>query len=277
MATETEATFTRHLDDGTPYVSPSQVKQINGCGARYEWKYVLGNTHPGGENLHVGLLTHELIEAYATDADTADDPLGHASQYVYEEVPRDELDSLSAAALVHEALRLLDAFKDHAEREEWTFLEAESEVIDRRDSPALRGFLDLLVDTGEGVEVVDVKTTGRSPSYGEARERDAYQIVMYADAKRHDGIPVNGARALYLVRNKTVKVVDAPVDIGPEATQWAHAVHTGGVKKIQRGDFEPNPFGAGFLCAPDKCGRWSTCPGAARWREDDDGDEGGAS
>lgn len=276
MATETENPFPRSLPDGTPYVSPSQVKAVNGCGARYEWKYVLGNTHPAGESLHVGKLTHELVETWATGAPQDHDYLGHASQYVHDEVPSDVLErsELNAAGYVHEGLRLFEAFLRHAMQEQWTVVAAEDKLIDtEHHDPAFLGYLDLLVETEHGLTLMDLKTSGRAPSYGRAKERDAYQTIAYADVCRDQGLPIDHAAVLYLVRNKTAKVVEAPVDLSEPAVEWAWSVHEGGVKKIRRGGFEPNPFGGGYLCHPDRCGRWSTCPGAAKWREDDEDGE----
>jgi len=267
--------FPQTLEDGTAYVSPSQVKSINGCGARYEWKYVMGNEHPSGEALHVGRLTHELIEAWALDTPAADDPVRHALQYVDDEIPEHvvEASEMNGFQFAHEGLRLLTVFEDHVDEQEWRVITAEEEIVNKAETPAFHGYLDLLVETPDGeLLVVDTKTTSRSPSYGRALERDVYQVVRYAEAKREQGIPVDAARVVYLVRNKTAKVVDAPVELSAEAVAWARSVHEGGVEKIRRGDYEPNPFGAGFLCAPDKCGRWDSCPGAARWRKDDGGE-----
>lgn len=268
---EADHPFPRSLQDGTAYVSPSQVKEVNACGARYEWKYEMGNTHPEGEGLHVGKLTHELVEAWANDTDAADDPLGHASQYVRDEVSDDVLEEgdLNAAGIVHEAVRLLDAFLAFWEEQDWTVVAAEEELIDKSASPAFKGYLDLLVETDRGLEVLDIKTAGSSPSYGRAREKDAYQATEYGRAKERQGFPIQGARLVYLVRNKTAKVVDAPIPYSEDAKEWAASITRNGVEKIRRGDYAPNPF-VGWKCSPDRCGRWSSCPGAARWREDDE-------
>lgn len=272
MMPEAESPFPRALDDGTPYVSPSQVKAVNGCGARFEHKYIHGNEHPEGEGLHVGKLTHELIETWATGADEDHDYVGQASQYVHEEIPSDVLEKadLNAAGFVHEGLRLFEAFLRHVMEEQWTVVAAEDKLIDKDNhDPAFLGYLDLLVETDHGLTMVDLKTTKRSPNYGRVREKDAYQTIAYADVCRDQGLPVDHAAVLYLVRNKTAKVLEAPVDLSEAAVAWAWSVHEGGVKKIERGDFHANPFGAGYLCDPDRCGRWDTCPGAAKWREED--------
>jgi hypothetical protein len=267
----------RTLDTGEPYISVSQAREALSCGRRYKHKYIDGGDHPEDLGLHVGRLVHELIETHLRAAMEDCDPpdaYDQACAYIHDEIPNELLleDDRDVEDLAERCLDLADVFLDPFIVQGWTPLDVERETVHRKDGYAVKGYLDILAESPDGATVLlDVKTAGRTPSGGRVREGHAMQVLTYVDALGAD--KVDQASVWYVVKNKTPKLVRTSVPVSDDAFDWAETILDGAVETIRTEQFHPSPFGAGWKCSPDVCGAWGSCPGAARWREDDGGDD----
>lgn len=268
------------LDDGTPYISPSQSRMVLRCGAQWRFKYRDGLPDEIGVDAVIGFAV--------------DDALGQACQALIDgdEAPNPEEVGTQARSVVPEKVEgdaihwpdpedpTLEELQDEAERMavagwEWFRdqdlepVAVQGQTVKRIDDWAIYGYYDLLARTSDGyLTVLDWKTVKRSPSKNDSGDHLAsryyqMQVLGYVAGLAEEGEQVAEAGVVHLVRNKTPKVVHAPVPVTQQSLAWAETLYRNAVHLIRHDVTPPNPFGAGWLCHPDRCSYWDHCPGAA--------------
>lgn len=267
-------------DEDVPYLSPSQIRELLTCGARYKYKYVEDRNEAMDARAWFGIAVHDgLCEGFTKWVDTgipphpdivADEAEDRLWEFLTEGGPDkvwewDELTWTEVHSQCHQQARtistlLLNWFKTN----DWTPLEAEVEVSKKFRDFASYGWTDLVAEDAQGrVWILDFKTTGSTPAHGIARRIHQFQLSMYAGALEQE-YDIHALAAVYAVRNKTPKVVFCPIPWHEGTKQFAEGIAHSAGDQIQFGELAPNPHGAGFICDPDRCGFWKECPGAPR-------------
>lgn len=284
-------------DDSVPYLSPSQIREVLTCGQRYEYKYIDDRDEPMGIKGWFGIAVHDgLCEAFSEWVDTGLTPAlnrpAEAAEDRFWEILTEagpdkvwEWDQLTWTQIheeCREAFRIARLLFNWFVENDWTPHAAEVEVSKRYRDFATYGWADMVATDEHGrLWVLDFKTTGQTPSHGVARRNHAFQLITYASAIQdastsehmaqvmNEHGPVHATAAVYAVRNKTPKVVFAPVPFHQGTRRFAEGIAHSAGDKIQFGDLAPDPISAGWKCAPDKCGFFSECPGAPEHEDED--------
>lgn len=268
----------RRLDDGTPYISKSQLKKLLTCPRRYKHQYVDGIPDPIGTAGWVGICTHDAV-ALAREhyRDTGNRPnpddvadgaraLLHASLQ-HETLPDKDRSNLADERedALYDAERLARILiQDTYDKELEPVLLEERIEVGIMDNLAFVGYVDeVCIAPGDEVWLVDYKTTGRSPSYGQASRTHALELSLYALGLDLMDRRPDRAFVAYAVKNKTEKTVWSEVQVTDQTLAWARTVLASAHGQIQSGHLPPNPLGAGFLCHEDRCPYWEMCPGGA--------------
>lgn len=277
---ETDSPLVGRLDDGTPYISPSQVRELLRCGARWRYKYQDGLDDPIGVGAVVGFSVDDALSKAcraiidgepAPEADAVGD---WARDAAYDKLEKGSIqwdpETDDADDLAAEAHRMADhGWKDFMDRD-LVPLEVQGRVVKRMGAWAIMGYYDLRAETPDGYQVVvDWKVVGRSPSTDVdgtplADRYYQYQVLAYVAALAEEGYPVAGAYVDHLVKTKTPRAVWAPVPVSEETIAWALNLYAQAVRVVQSDLLHPNPIGAGWMCHPGRCAFWDHCPGAAR-------------
>lgn len=266
----------KRLEDGTPYLSHSQVKELLTCPARYRFKYIEGRKEPIGVDAFVGFAVHDALEAAfnrSKESQPSGDVAADARRRFTEQTTGNKHISVPAGtdmdALADEAGMLSDLGLQEVLGRGLTPVEAEATVVRPMGDYALFGRLDLLARDRQGrLVLVDLKTAKRSPSGERANRAHALQTLNYVPAVEQDhGEAVSEVQILYLVRTKTPKAVWCEVPLTDQSRAWATHVLESAARQVRSGDLPPNPIGAGFMCDPRFCGFWNICPGAPRHEE----------
>lgn len=276
--------FAKCLDDGTPYVSPSQVTSLLSCPAKWKFSYLEGMKTPTDDNLFLGSAVHkameEAVKMMMANVEVQPEDLEHwASEYTEQEKEKPWVSLVEPPEILAEAAGVLanlmwDWFKDSGLKP----VSVENEVVMRltHSGPdgiqyANLGFYDLEAeDSRGGIVVLDWKTAAKSPSTDAAGayildRKHAYALLTYADALRKQGKNVVAIATVTAVKTKVPKLCVARMDLdgkrGDEMIAWSRAVTDGAVSLIVNRTLSPNP--TSFMCSKQYCAAWDLCPGSA--------------
>lgn len=275
--------------DGTPYISPSQVRELLTCPERWRRKYQEDEDDPIGVDAVVGFAVDEALTAAAQHRIDTDEWLP-ALQVA--ELAEASVDAKLENAGIHWETEPTEADRDELRLEAWRLAPLAWQWLRygsldpvrvqgwatremQGGAWAINGRYDLLArDTSSGeLVLVDWKTVNRSPSTGDAGRYQAkryyqYQLLGYVAGLHADAEPVEGAWICHIVRNKTPKVCWAPVPVTGETISWALNLYVQAARIVDLDLLHPNPVGAGWKCSPDYCAFWDDCPGAAHHEQE---------
>jgi putative RecB family exonuclease len=236
-----------------PYLSWSAVSCYASCPLRYAFRYVEGLPEPSvSASLVFGGAIHKACEAYyrevlaggplpSLDALLAayhDGWLEHEAQVVQFGKTEDR------AALDDLAGRMLAAFQaSELAQPAGTILGIEEELTGQviPGVPDLLARIDLLVDEGDGLLVVDLKTA-RSRWSQEQVQDSAGQLHLYHELARPlaDGRPVRLEFAV-LTKTKSPEVFRHEVTVAPQQIGRTKRIVERVWRAIEAGNFYPAP------------------------------------
>ena len=196
----------------TGHLSHSQVSSWLRCPKAYQHRYVL-HTHPERSSIHLllGSAVHDALTAEAQRRlDNQPGGQGYAMSAFKEMmvakacITDAELDlgTKTFTEWLTMGEGLIQAYFEHGPVQDIVSMEKEFRLTLPNGTPMV-GFLDFIVDRGEGLEVVELKTAARS--YSDMQVRLAEQATAYAWALGADKKPVK-VTYIVLVKTKESKV-----------------------------------------------------------------------
>lgn len=283
--------FGRFTEDGTPRVSPSQIRRVLTCGARWRYKYLDGREEPTSASMAFGTVIHNVVEEALRrvldggEPPSTDEMVDRVKDYGFAwftdpektaEIPDEEMAEVDPRDLAQEAGESMERLWTWYLEQDLTPVDVEMQVNKTLTVEGVevvnRGYPDAFFETEDGRRVVlDWKTSNRSPSIlddeaewdvVEMKRNHAYNALVYADALQQEGVQVDEVWIVYVVRNKTPVVRIARKPLSEGMLGWARRVTVNGVQRILHDQTEPNPFGAGWRCSSDYCAFWDICPGS---------------
>lgn len=239
------------------HVSASQINQYHRCPRQWAYRNVLKMKSPPDTGLLGGSAVHYAAEVGMRDkVETGRDPhpmdaAGAAESYVKDVWAGGEVvvkDGESLDATLWKVTNTAEAWAKEAAppvepvevEQEFRIEVAGVDVVGRMDVVTKR-------------DVVDWKTSGKSPSRGEVAK--SLQVELYSLAT---GLPVT---FVYLVNTKTRGVNVVPVDIGPAESRHAAGMAERTVSDAARGmalGVWPRNR-AGWHCSRKWCGYYDRC------------------
>lgn len=279
--------FGRHLEDGTPCVSPNQITRVLSCGFQWEAMYILKMPQRSSIALTFGTLVHDVLathlqgvldgaplqaaaviaEARSNAVSTFTDPKVLANLIDVDEV---DVDALQA-----EAGKCAAAAVEWIKKSGMEPLRVEQKVGRLYEIDGVRVFLlgypDVYAIFPNGRRaVVDWKFPAKAPGTKDDGKADVkvdyvYACSVYADSLIEDGFPVEDLLLVHVPRTKTPTVNVTTIGVTQDVLELGHGMTVRGIRKILRGDFAPEPLTAGWKCSKKFCGCYGECP-AMRFR-----------
>jgi len=257
----------RTIDELIANVSASRLSAFHQCRLKFFFRYVLGLTKPKSIALHVGTIVHFVLKFWNRARWKSEQPSLKTLHDVYSygwdtsqaEQPV-EADPGEAEEEKKVGWRLLETYFRESpikpdEKPEAVEVSLEVDLV-KHGLPKLIGIIDLV---RHGGQIVDFKTSGKTPDPEQAKHITEIQTtayaVLYRDAtsKKESGIALH-----HLIKTKTPKLVVTPIDPASD-NQITRLYKTmdSYVNGLQREDFIPSP---GFGCAGceffDACRKW---------------------
>ena len=206
----------------TSHLSHSQVSSWLRCPKAYQHRYVL-HTHPERSSIHLllGTAVHDALTAEAQRRlDNESGGQGYALSAFKEMmvakacITDAELDlgTKTFTEWLTMGEGLIQAYFEHGPVQDIVSMEKEFRLTLPNGTPMV-GFLDFIVDRGDGLEVVELKTAARS--YSDMQVRLAEQATAYAWALGADKKPVK-VTYIVLVKTKEPKVQVIETVRGPK-------------------------------------------------------------
>lgn len=253
----------QRLPDGTPFIRPSQVRELLTCAKRFEFRHVQGVPEESTEEMQLGTAVHAALEWGMRNFDDAnlDAIEARGLEAGRRIIPRKEdtvLEDLAERAAGLAGMAWAD-FCSKGYRP----LKVEQRVVKAMEKDwAVSGTLDLLASTPEGkVALLDWKVSGRMPDYGVAPRGYVFSCNVYGECLEASGQKVDEVWLVYVLRTKEPKVFWCPVPFTPETRAWALTLVRSAKDLVDRNHFPMNPFS--HLCKPSFCQYWSRCIGAS--------------
>ncbi len=206
----------------TRHLSHSQINSWLRCPKAYQHRYLL-QTPPERSSIHLlfGTAVHDAITAEAQRQLNGEPGGRKYAQSTFKEmmvakasITDAELDLSKKTFGEWLALGdgLIQAYFDHGPVKNVVALEQEFQLT-LKDGTPLIGFLDFVVDHGDGLEIVELKTAARS--YSDMQVRLAEQATAYAWALGADKRAVK-VTYIVLVKTKVPKVQVIETVRGPK-------------------------------------------------------------
>jgi putative RecB family exonuclease len=230
----------------TRHLSHSQVSSWLRCPRAYQHRYLL-NTPQERSSIHLlfGSSVHDAIAAEAQRRMDGDEGGLEYAQDAFKEMMVakaiiTDADIDLAKKTFNEWLELgkglIDAYFEHGVVDHVVELEREFNLI-LPDGTPLNGFLDFVVDKGDGLEVVELKTAARS--YSDMQVRLAEQATAYAWSLGADQREVK-VTYIVLVKTKVPKVQVIETVRGPKDVKRFQDLALSVGKGISSGCFPRN-------------------------------------
>jgi DNA helicase-2/ATP-dependent DNA helicase PcrA len=221
----------------TATFSPSKLRTYEDCPAMYRFGYVLGIPQKKKTFFELGTLVHAVIERLSKriidghdvtedEALALLDAAWKASVWDLEELERQDrqaAEEMIRDFLVHQAARSSDI----AGVEQWIDLELEG----RRVS----GKIDRVDDLGDGLEVIDYKTS-KKPESRPKLKQDFQMVLYWEGAECAYQQPVKRVGHWYLRHDKEVMVEISP-DEREEVLERARGI----IRAVEAGSFGATP------------------------------------
>ena len=236
-------------------LSPSQVRCLMDCSARWYYKYALGIEEPKNGNLAIGIAVHDAIAFhFAGKIDIGEDPpigeaLSHYAQ-AWEAISEETefRDDENPAELEAQGLKLTEKYlREAAPRIQPAAVEVD--VFGTIGGVRVQGKLDVIEQNGT---VRDIKTSSRKSDSVSNEQR--FQLATYVPlAKGSTGKVVIDQ----LVKTKTPQLVQlnhsvTAADIAATEQMYPHA------QAVMRGQlYMPNR--TSNLCSRRNCAYWRMC------------------
>jgi hypothetical protein len=254
--------FGRFLEDGTPYVSPSQVNLVRKCPYKWHARYIRGLPDPSGFEAVRGTLGHLYVEHLHSSAELP------ARGQLVREMERDLSLLADVNGRVEDAVPLADATLNglyYLRERKWEIHALEMEVIRRTESHGVRHAVKMRIDalaTISGLpNIADWKFPGRTPdpAWG---PREDYVNATHMYRWGTEGLANNTGA-------ETGRIVNFPLDGGPVTefkVDLQASIRRGkelideGVAIILGGKFPALPENT-YKCDARWCSLRKTCPG----------------
>ena len=257
----------RTVDELITNVSASRLSAFHQCRLKFYFRYVLGISKPKSIALHVGSIVHFVLKFWNRARWKAKQPslktlhdvysFGWAygrSEHPIEAEPGEEEEEKKVG------WRLLETYFRESpikpdEKPEAVEVSLEIDLA-KHGLPKLIGIIDLV---RHGGQIVDFKTSGKTPDPEQARHNNEIQTTAYAvlyrdsTSKRESGIELH-----HLIKTKTPKLVVTPIEPASEnQITRLYKVMDSYVNGLQREDWVPSPcFGCAGCEFFDTCRAW---------------------
>jgi hypothetical protein len=248
------------------HLSPSQLNMFFKCSAQWWYRYVRGFKQPPGSSLLVGSAYDagclgQFTERMEHERDLALPDLFGKFEEKWDAM-KDEVEFTAEedpGALKDEGVGLLGAYFNDGLLDINPISAQEPVRLLLEGMPVVMGYMDVLDKTISGLDIVDQKTTGRTPST--VSESHRLQVLTYRESKAAEGI-FCGCRIDYAVKLKAPKIVKLPVvftedERGFILRQMARAYRNMCAIRADVNMVIPNR--ESNLCSPKWCGYWQMC------------------
>lgn len=234
-------------------LSPTQVKTLLSCPAKWYFKYVLGLKEVADGALALGRAVHRAAEYALRWRLAKREPKLEEVRETFVEAFRNELreaelrEDEDAAELEATGEALTELwFKEAAPRIQPQLVEAPASGV--INGVPVNGRVDLVEKDGT---IVDLKTVGRSPSEVDADH--VFQVATYTLL-----LGTNGkARVDHLVKNKTPKLVSLEYQVSQEDLRFVQTMYPLARDVMASGLYPPNR--ASRTCSRRYCSFWRQC------------------
>lgn len=261
-------------DTGRPYVSPSQIQKLMACPAKWRYHYLDGLKEPASPEMLTGTVVHAALERILRGEGGPEEAFLAAAAASEAEATRLGLDKDAWANLQVESHRLMVAGLEWWMDSGLKAINVERKVVRAAVVDGVpvdvMGYIDVLAERPDGSRVVlDWKTAARAPprladnSFQQDRGH-SLQLLIYADALLALGERCDEIVTVKLTKAKQSQACPAALMVTPGMLDFSRRITETAVRKILRQEFEPNPFGAGFLCGEKTCAYWSICPSSPK-------------